>query len=92
MLFLGDALAVDPHDWGVTPVATVMRSDAPVGRADWTIGQGLTAMLGADVDHLPVVDDAGGLLGVCTTADILDLADLLDRLDREAGEGDGNPH
>jgi CIC family chloride channel protein len=91
MLFLGDVLAVDPSDWGATPVAAVMRPDAPSGRADWTIGQSLIAMLAAEVDHLPVVDDAGRLLGVCTTADILDLADLLDRLDREAGEGDMLP-
>jgi CBS domain-containing protein len=48
-------------------------------------------MLGADVDHLPVVDDAGLIVGLCTTVDILDLDELLDRLD--PGPGDqSDPH
>jgi CIC family chloride channel protein len=88
MLFLTDVLTVDPAAWGTTSLAEVMRADAPVGRADWTIGQALAAMLAADVDHLPVVDDAGSLLGVCTTVDILDLDELLDRLDSDGGSGD----
>ena len=80
MLFLADVLALDPATWATTPVADVMRADAPVGRPDWTIGQALGAMLAADVDHLPVVDEAGAFLGVCSVVDILDLDDLLDRL------------
>jgi CBS domain-containing protein len=81
MLFLDDVLLLDPSQWGTTPIADVMRRDAPVGRADWTIGQALGAMLAADVDHLPVVDDADHVVGICTTLDILDLDELLDRLD-----------
>jgi CIC family chloride channel protein len=87
MLFLNDILALDPATWGTTPVADVMRVDTPVGRAGWTIGQALAAMLAADVDHLPVVDGERTLLGVCTAVDILDLDDLLDRLDRDRDDG-----
>jgi CIC family chloride channel protein len=93
MVFLGDVLVLDPSAWATTPVADVMRPDAPVGRADWTIGQALAAMLGADVDHLPVVADDGRILGLCTTVDILDLDELLDRLDTgHDGEGTAPPH
>jgi CIC family chloride channel protein len=82
MVFLDDVLAVDPARWPTTTVGEVMRADAPVGRPDWTIGQALAAMLGADVDRLPVVGDDGTLRGVASTVDILDLDDLLDRLDQ----------
>jgi CIC family chloride channel protein len=91
MLFLDDVLAVNPSEWGATSIADIMRPDAPVGRADWTIGQALAAMLGADVDHLPVVDDDGRVVGVCTTVDILDLDELLDRLD-PGSDGGENHH
>ena len=80
MLFLGDVLSVDPSEWASTCVADVMRTDAPVGRDDWSIGQALAAMLAADVDHLPVVGSDHELLGLCTAVDILDLDELLDRL------------
>ena len=83
MVFLDDVLAVEPEQWATTSVGEVMRRDAPVGRPDWTIGQALTAMLAAGVEHLPVVGDGGVLCGVAGTADILDLDDLLGRL--EAG-------
>ena len=82
MVFLDDVLAVDPGAWATTTLADVMRTDAPVGRPDWTIGQALAAMLAAEVDHLPVVADDGTLCGVTATADILDLDDLLGRLDQ----------
>ncbi|MCA1845450.1 MAG: chloride channel protein [Actinobacteria bacterium] len=81
MVFLDDVLAVDPGQWATTTLGEVMRTDAPVGRSDWTIGEALTAMLAADVDHLPVVADDGTLQGITATADILDLDDLLGRLD-----------
>jgi chloride channel protein, CIC family len=80
MVFLDDVLAVEPDRWPTTTVAEVMRVDAPVGRPDWTIGEALAAMVGAGVDHLPVVADDGGLRGVASTVDILDLDDLLGRL------------
>jgi CIC family chloride channel protein len=91
MLFLSDVLDIDPSQWAMTPVSDVMRRDAPVGRADWTIGQALAVMVAGDVDHLPVVGADGEIDGVCTTVDILDLDELLQRLD--PGDGDqSNPH
>jgi CIC family chloride channel protein len=81
MAFLDDVLAVEPDRWAATTVEAVMRTDAPVGRPDWTIGQALTAMLAADVEHLPVVDDDGAVRGMAGAIDILDLDDLLRRLD-----------
>jgi CBS domain-containing protein len=89
MLFLGDVLQVDPAEWGTTPIAEVMRTDAPVARPDWTIGQALAAMLAADVDRLPVVDDDGKLRGVCSAVDILDLDELLDQLERNPDDDHG---
>ena len=80
MVFLDDVLAVEPDRWPTTTVAEVMRIDVPVGRPDWTIGEALAAMVGAGVDHLPVVGDDGGLRGLASTVDILDLNDLLGRL------------
>jgi len=82
MVFLDDVLAVEPARWPETTVGEVLRADAPTGRPDWTIGQALTAMLAAEVDHLPVIGEDGTLRGLATTTDILDLGELLDRLDR----------
>jgi CIC family chloride channel protein len=90
MVFLDDVLAVEPGQWTTTTVADVMRTDAPVGRPDWTIGQALTAMLAAHVDHLPVVGDDGRLRSLASTGDILDLDDLLARLDQREQDGDSH--
>src|SRR5581483_11763812 len=38
IVFLDDVLSVDPEQWPSTPISAVMRTDAPVGRPDWTIG------------------------------------------------------
>jgi CIC family chloride channel protein len=81
MAFLDEVLAVDPDRWPGTTVGQIMRADVPVGRPDWTIGQALTAMLAAEVEHLPVVGDDGQVRGVAGAVDILDLDDLLRRLD-----------
>jgi CBS domain-containing protein len=81
MVFLDDVLSVDPEQWPTTSIGAVMRTDAPVGRPDWTIGQALAAMVGAGVEYLPVVADDGALRGLAGTVDILDLDDLLGRLE-----------
>jgi CBS domain-containing protein len=80
-VFLEDVLAVDPEEWPTTLIGAVMRTDAPVGRPDWTIGQALAAMVGAGVEYLPVIGDDGALRGLAGTVDILDLDDLLERLE-----------
>src|SRR5581483_9125466 len=81
IVFLEDVLAVDPEEWPTTLIGAVMRTDAPVGRPDWTIGQALAAMVGAGVEYLPVIGDDGALRGLAGTVDILDLDDLLERLE-----------
>jgi CIC family chloride channel protein len=84
IVFLEDVLAVDPEQWPSTTIGAVMRTDAPVGRPDWTIGQALAAMVAAGVEYLPVVGDDGALRGLAGTVDILDLDDLLGRLENRS--------
>ncbi len=81
IVFLDDVLAVDPERWPATTIGAVMRTDAPIGRPDWTIGEALTAMVAAGVEYLPVIGDDGALRGLAGTVDILDLDDLLGRLE-----------
>lgn len=85
LVLLDDVLAVEPEAWAGLALADVARDDVPVGRPDWTLGQALRAMIDADLDHLPIVDRAGGLRGVVTSAAIIDRSRLMDRLDPEPG-------
>jgi len=87
IVFLDDLLAVDPERWPTTAIDAVMRTDAPVGRPDWTIGEALAAMVAAGVEYLPVIGDDGALRGMAGTVDILDLGDLLGRLESPPGSG-----
>lgn len=80
MVLLEDVLAVEPERWTAVTVGEVLRDDVPVGRASWTLGAALSAMVSAGADHLAVVSEDGELRGVVTRASILDLQDLLDRL------------
>lgn len=82
LVVLDDVLSIAPEGWAGVRLVDVARTDVPVGDPTWTLGQALTAMLDADVDHLPVVDAAGRLRGVVTSAAIIDRAELADRLDR----------
>lgn len=52
-------------------LAEVVRADVVVGRPDETLRTAVERMLEEGVEHLPVVDDHGRLLGVCTRTDIL---------------------
>lgn len=85
MVVLDDILAIEPESWPGVTLAAVARYDVPVGRPDWTLGRALRAMIDGDVDHLPVVDAAGRLRGMVTSAAIIDRTALMDRLD---GGGD----
>lgn len=85
MVVLDDILAIEPESWPGVTLADVARYDVPVGRPDWTLGRALRAMIDGDVDHLPVVDAAGRLRGMVTSAAIIDRTALMDRLD---GGGD----
>jgi CBS-domain-containing membrane protein len=52
-------------------LAEVVRTDVVVGRPDETLRTAVERMLEEGVEHLPVIDDHGRLVGVCTRTDIL---------------------
>ncbi len=81
LVVLDDVLGIDPDEWPTTTLAQVARTDTPVGRPDWNLGQALRAMLDGETDHLPVVDARGRLRGVVTSDAIIDRSRLMDRLD-----------
>lgn len=71
-----------PERWGDLAVGDVLHAAWPAARPDWTLETALRTMDGADVDTLPVLDDAGSFIGVVTSADIV-------RLDEILGSADG---
>ena len=81
LVVLDDVLAVEHDEWAGTELAAVARTDVPTGRPDWNLGQALAAMVDADVDHLPIVNEAGNLRGMVTSDAILDRTRLLERLE-----------
>ena len=84
LVVLNDLLSIDPGEWPEITLEEVARTDLPTGRPDWTMGRAMRAMVDAEVDHLPVVDDAGGLRGMVTSDAIVDRTRLMDRLEGEA--------
>lgn len=69
-----------------TTVADLARHDVvTIARAD-TVGDASRLMIAEGVDHLPVVDAEGRLVGMCTRTDILKAAStVLDAESREQG-------
>lgn len=84
LIVLNDLLAIDPSVWPDTLLEDVARTDLPTGRPDWSLGRAMRAMVDAEVDHLPVINDAGGLRGVVTSDAIIDRTRLMDRLEGDA--------
>lgn len=84
LVVLGDLLALEPATWPEVTLAEVARTDGPTGRPDWTLGRAMRAMVDAEVDHLPVIDGAGGLRGMVTSDAIIDRARLMDRLEGDS--------
>jgi CIC family chloride channel protein len=72
---LGD---LDRSEWEQTTVEAVMVSDAPAANPSWTLRDAVAAMEDADVELLPVVDDAQSFIGVVMADDILKLDEILD--------------
>lgn len=82
LVLLDDVLAVDPGDWPEVPLGDLARTDVPTVGPGATLGDALRVMVDAEIDHVPVVDDAGGLRGMVTADSIVDRSRLLDRLDQ----------
>ncbi len=84
LVVLNDLLALDPALWAETTLDEVARTDLPTGRPDWTLGRAMRQMVDGEVDHLPVVDERGGLRGMVTSDAIIDRTRLMDRLESES--------
>jgi H+/Cl- antiporter ClcA len=63
-------LLADDSDEGV-PVVEIAREEAVTVAPTDTLLSALQRILEEGVEHLPVVDDADGLIGICTRTDIL---------------------
>jgi len=72
---LGD---LDRSEWEDTTVEQVMVTDAPAASPAWTLRDAVAAMEEADVELLPVVDEAETFIGVVVADDILKLDEILD--------------
>ena len=81
---LTDLGAVPREAWESTAVSEAMCTDFPVAQVGWTLRDAVSAMEAADVDRLPVVDDAGCFVGIVTTADLLALDDILEQAGGDA--------
>ncbi len=53
-----------------TPVREIMSGPLITARADWTLKECALVMQKHGVDHLPVVDDHGNLIGLISLTDI----------------------
>lgn len=76
MVRVEEVVDTPKDDWPTVTVADRMRADYPVAAPAWRLRDALRAMEQADVDLVPVVDEAR-FIGVVTTAEILKLDDIL---------------
>jgi CIC family chloride channel protein len=79
MVRLDEVRDIDRNTWDTTLVKDVLRDDLPTGRPTWTLGEAMRTMEAADIDRLPIVDDASVFVGVVSTGQILKLDDILDQ-------------
>lgn len=75
---LDDLRAVPAPERATTSAAALVHDDAPHGRPGWSVADAVRALREAGCDVLPVVDDAGGFVGLVTTSDLLRLDEILD--------------
>lgn len=82
MCSLDDLGDTDRSEWETTQVSTVMRTDSPLGRLDWTLHDAVVAMESADDDVLAVVDTSGTFVGVVHADEVVRLDEILDETER----------
>lgn len=85
-------VAISGRDPAAIPVADVMSTTVFLAQAHTTPGEAFAAMVRGHVRHLPVVDEAGKLIGILPLRNLLqervdDLAAELDAPARSRGAG-----
>ena len=83
-------LALSRRDPSTTPILDLMTTGVETAEADITAGEALSLMLERHFRHLPIVDDAGRLLGILSLRNLLqgradDLSRELDALEQYYG-------
>lgn len=83
-------LALSHRDPSTTPILDLMTTSVETAKADITAGEALSLMLERHFRHLPIVDDAGRLLGILSLRNLLqgradDLSRELDALEQYYG-------
>lgn len=83
-------LALSQRDPSLTPILDVMTTGVETAKPDMTPGEALTMMLERHFRHLPIVDDAGRLMGILSLRNLLqwrtdDLSRELDGLEQYYG-------
>jgi CIC family chloride channel protein len=77
---LDAATVLDPALWPQRTVAGSMRPPVVVGSPGWTAHQGVEVMSAAQVDHLPVVEETGRLVGVVRSSEVVRLGQILEQV------------
>ena len=77
--------ALSGRDPAATPVRELMSSIVEMATEATTASEALAVMLERHYRHMPIVDDQGKVLGICSIRNILEarIDDLLAQLDRE---------
>ena len=77
--------ALSRRDPAATPVRELMSSIVEMATEATTASEALAVMLERHYRHMPIVDDQGKVLGICSIRNILEarIDDLLAQLDRE---------
>ena len=77
--------ALSGRDPKSTPVRELMSSIVEMGTEETTLSEALAVMLERHYRHMPIVDEQGKVLGICSIRNILEarVDDLLAQLDNE---------
>ncbi len=77
--------ALSGRDPKRTPVRELMSSIVEMGTEETTLSEALAVMLERHYRHMPIVDEQGKVLGICSIRNILEarVDDLLAQLDSE---------
>ncbi len=78
--------ALSGRDPEATPVRELMSPMVEMATEETTAGEALQVMIEQHYRHMPIVDDAGKVLGILSIRNILEarIDDLLDELDAKA--------